>query len=126
MGGWVQAIRESLGMTLEAFGARLGISRQTAHQLENSEVQDRISLRRLRAAAEALDCELVCYLRPKRSLEAMVQDQARNAAEEIVSRTGHSMALEVQGISSIQRERLIDDTANDLMRRGETRIWQWK
>lgn len=125
-GGWVQAIREALGMSLEAFGSRLGISRQNAHQLERAENRESISIKRLRSAAEALDCELVIYLKPRCKLESFVLERARVAAREIVAQAGHSMAMEDQAVSDSHLERLVEETATDLINRGDRRIWQGK
>lgn len=125
-GGWVQSIREALGMTLDAFGARLGVSRQTAHQLEKAEALESISVKRLRAAADALECELIVYLRPKRKLDEIINDHARTAARNIVSRAGHSMAMEDQTITDGFTKRLIEETTQELINRGDSSIWQWK
>jgi predicted DNA-binding mobile mystery protein A len=123
-GGWLRAIREALGMTLDSFGERLEMSRQSAQQLESAEASERITVARLRAAAEALECELVLYLRPKRPLEKIVSDRAMTVARGIVTRTGHSMALEDQSISDSQLLRLVEETAEELIERGEQSIWQ--
>jgi len=123
-GGWIHAIRESLGMTLDAFGARLGTSRQTAHQLEHAEATDSITVRRLRAAAEALECELVIVLRPKQPLNDILGTRARAVARQVVLRTGHSMAMEDQAVSNARLEDMVAETAADLIEKGDTRIWQ--
>ena len=50
-GGWIGAIREALGMTLESFGNRLGVSRQTAHELVKAESDGSLTIKRMRNAA---------------------------------------------------------------------------
>jgi predicted DNA-binding mobile mystery protein A len=124
IGGWVHSIREALGMTLDVFGARLGMSRQSAHQLEQSEKLESISIRRLRAAAEALECELVVYLKPKLELEALVEARAKAAARAMIAGTQHTMTLENQTISDEHMRRLIDETAEELVRRNDQRVWK--
>ena len=123
-GGWIQAIREALGMTLDSFGKRLGISRQSAHQLELAEVKESITLARLRSAAEALECELIIHLRPKQPLEELVRTRAHHIARDIVLRTGHSMFLEEQAVSDERIEELIRETAEELVARKDSRLWQ--
>src|SRR5580658_2841832 len=67
--GWIRAIREALGLSLEDLAQRLGLaSRTTAHQLERAEVSETITLRRLRAAADALGCDLAVVLIPRKPL----------------------------------------------------------
>jgi len=123
-GGWIQAIREALGMTLDVFGERLGISRQSAHQLEKAEATESITVKRLRAAAEALECELVIVLRPRRPLEESIRDRAMRTARAEVLRAGHSMAMEQQAVSTTHLEDLVGQTADELLERGDSRIWQ--
>lgn len=123
-GGWVQAIREALGMTLEALGARLGISRQSAHQLEHAEATDSITVKRLRAAAEVLDCELVVYFRPKQPLDQIIRNQANAVARQLVMRAGNSMAMEDQAVSNDRLEKMIEDMALELIDKNDPRLWQ--
>lgn len=122
--GWIRAFREALGMSLESFGKRLGISRQSAHQLEEGESRGSISVKRLRAAAEALDCELVILLVPKRPLQQMVEDQAAKVARTQVMRATHSMALEQQALSNERVQQMIEETARKLIDRGDPHLWE--
>lgn len=122
--GWVFTIRTALGMSLESFGKRLGVSKQTARQLERAEVSESISVRRLRAAAEALDCELVFFLRPNRPLQEMVSIRAREVAREIVARSSHAMTLEDQSISERHAEEMIAAVARELIANSDRRLWE--
>lgn len=123
-GGWVKALREALGMTLETFGSRLGGSRQTAHQLEQSEATGSITIKRLRTAADAMECELVVFLRPKRSLESIVQDRAHAVARRLVSRTEHSMVLEKQAVAESRIAEMVEEMAAELISNRDPRVWQ--
>jgi len=123
-GGWIQAIREALGMTLDSFGERLRMTRQNVHQLEQAEAAESITLRRLRTAAEALDCELIILLRPKKPLDESLRDRALAAARAQVLRAGHSMAMEQQAVTDAHLNDLIEQTADEMIERGDSRIWQ--
>lgn len=123
-GGWVLAIREALGMTLEALGARLGVTKQTALQIERAVANETITLKRLRRAADALECELVYFLRPKANLDQLTKDRARQIAEVIVRKTGHSMAMEGQAVSEEQLEKTISEVAAELLEARDPRLWQ--
>lgn len=109
--GWIRAIRDALGMTTRQFAKRLGIAQPTAVQLEKGEINQTITLRRLRAAAEALDCTLVYALVPRKPLDTLVEDQARSLAEQELARLNHTMALENQALDQedllAERERLV-------------------
>ncbi len=122
-GGWLRAIRESLGMTLDGFGKRLGVTRATAHQIEKAEVNESITIKRLRAAAAALECDLVVTIVPRQSLDQVVHDRAYRVARQDVEWVNHSMALESQALYDEAKESLVEETAQRLIERNDPRIW---
>jgi len=100
--GWIRAIRQALGVSSGELARRLGTSRQLPLQLEKAEAEDRITLKSLRAMADALDCELVYALVPRAgTLRALVEDRARDEAKQRVLGVEHSMALENQSAGRI-------------------------
>lgn len=109
--GWLRAIRDALGMTSRQFAVRLGVAQSTAVALERGEIDSSITLRRLRDAAEALDCTLVYALVPRRPLQTVIGERARMLADEQLARTHHTMRLEDQALDSrdlaAERERLV-------------------
>ena len=106
--GWIQAIRDALGMTAGQLGARLRVKPQTVADLEKSEAQGTIQLNTLRKAAEALNCTLVYALVPNTSLEDMVRARAEAIARQALGRIGHTMALENQELPKTRRQEQID------------------
>ena len=97
-GGWVRAIREALAMTTEDLAARMGLTQSSVTRLEKSEKARTVQLDTLARAAEALDCDLVYALVPRRPLDDIISDQADRRAMEKLRRLGHTMALEAQGL----------------------------
>jgi predicted DNA-binding mobile mystery protein A len=67
MGAWCRTVREAIGLPVATLAERLEISQPSATQLEINESTDKISLARLKAIAQALDCELVYGFVPKQS-----------------------------------------------------------
>jgi len=98
--GWVAGIRSALGMTTRQLASRLGIRQPSLLALEKSEVAGTVSLDTLRRAADALECDLVYVLVPRRPLDENVKRRDRALAEAKVARTSHSMRLEGQGVSA--------------------------
>jgi len=96
--GWAQAIREALGMSATALGRRLGMTGNGARKLEAAEAQQVITLASLRKLANALDCELVYAMVPRKSLAGQLQDRALAVAGEQLRSVSHSMALEDQAV----------------------------
>lgn len=111
-GGWVQAIRESLGMSAEELGRRMGTVRTSVLRLEANERDGGARLDTLRRAADALDCDFVYAVVPRRPLEDMVADQARLKAASLLAAVGDSMLLEDQQVSSaVAREQAAEQAA---------------
>jgi predicted DNA-binding mobile mystery protein A len=109
--GWVRAIREALGMTTTQLARRLGVSQSRASRLQQDEVDDAITLHKLREAAAALDCTLIYALVPNRPLDDILLARAQQIAEATLARVSHTMSLENQSLTSGQmaaeRERLV-------------------
>jgi predicted DNA-binding mobile mystery protein A len=122
--GWLRAIREALGMPAEAFGRRLGVTRSGALMIEKSESEGRISLNRLRAAADALGCDVVVLVVPRMGLDEMVQRRALAASSRISGRARQTMVMEDQGLSSAYLGRLRDELAQGMIDRADPMIWE--
>jgi predicted DNA-binding mobile mystery protein A len=100
--GWIRTIRQALGVSSGELARRLGTSRQLPLQLEKGEAEDRITLKSLRAVANALDCDLVYALVPRAdSLQESNENRARAEAKKQVLGVEHSMALEDQAVGRI-------------------------
>jgi predicted DNA-binding mobile mystery protein A len=117
--GWVRAVREALGMSAAVLATRLGTTASAVTRLEQSEAADRIRLDTLRRAADALGCDLVYVLVPRRPLHAVVEERARELAHEQVAAVEQTMLLEDQatGETSELEARL----AEQLLARGS--LW---
>jgi predicted DNA-binding mobile mystery protein A len=100
--GWLKAIRQALGVSSTELARRLGTSRQRPLQIEMAEAEDRITLKSLRAAANALDCDLVYALVPRISLQELQEQRLRDQATERVLSIEHSMALEDQAVGDVE------------------------
>jgi predicted DNA-binding mobile mystery protein A len=98
-GGWVRAIREALGMTAEDLAERMGVSQPSLTRLEKSERESGARLDTLIRAADALECDFVYALVPRRPLDDLVTEQARRRALDRVHQVAQTMALEDQAIA---------------------------
>ena len=119
--GWSQAIRDALGVSATALGRRLGMSGNGVRKLEAAEAQQVITLASLRKLANALDCELVYAMVPRKPLAELLQDRALTVANEQLQAVSHSMALEdqaVKGQSKIDQRELLAQELLDGPRRA--------
>jgi hypothetical protein len=77
----------------------MAVRRQSYAQFEAAEQAGSISLSSMRRAAEAMDCELVCFVIPRESVARSFLDlaQIHDPAAKHLRATDHSTALKRQG-----------------------------
>jgi predicted DNA-binding mobile mystery protein A len=121
--GWIATLRKALGMTAEQLGKRLKLSRTRIVKLEQAEVRGATTLRSLKQAAEALDCDLVYALVPRTSLSDTLKKQAIKKAKKMVSQVSHSMKLEDQGIDEKETEIQLKETVESLLFGSLKHLW---
>lgn len=122
-GGWVRALRETLGMSQRQLAERMKVSKTTVNSAERNEARGTIRLDSLSALADGLDCELVYALLPRRSLQETLQHRAEELARRLVERVSSSMELEEQGVRDEEKLRQIQDLAADLLRDRASTFW---
>lgn len=111
--GWLQAVRQALGLSLEAVGQKLKRPRQDILYFEKAEAEDRITLKNLRLVARAMDCELVYAIVPKSgSIADLADSLVRNRVRKDVKAVERTMALEDQAPGNV--EHLVE---NEIKRR---------
>jgi predicted DNA-binding mobile mystery protein A len=109
-------------MSTADLAARLEVAPSTVNRFELNERAGRIQLDTLTKVAEALDCDVVYALVPRRRLEEIVDDRARTLAMRELAAVGHTMDLEAQGVSA---ERMVERTrelAEEL--KGRPGLWR--
>lgn len=121
--GWIRAIREALGMTTAQLGNRIGVSQPRAVAIEQAEKSGAITLESLERAARALNCELVYALVPRKPLEEMAQDRARELAQRRMKRTRHTMALEDQSTSDDDARQQLNELARRILEKPGSGLW---
>jgi predicted DNA-binding mobile mystery protein A len=79
-------------------------NRSLVVQQEKAEAEDRITLKSLRAFADALDCDLVYAFVPRAgTLQELVDARVRAAAKANVLGVEHTMALEDQASGNLDQ-----------------------
>jgi predicted DNA-binding mobile mystery protein A len=122
--GWIYSIRNALGMSLRQLGKRLNITAQSVKEIEEREKNGTVSLAVLRQVGTALDMKLVYGYTPQAgSLEKMIENRAREIAEEIVRRTSASMALEDQENSETRLRKAIQEKTAELTHEMPRYLW---
>jgi len=121
--GWLREIRTALRMSTAQLGRRLGRTRQAVSALEHAEAEGSITLKSLRRAADALQCDLVYALAPRESLEALLDRQARTLAAATVKRASHTMSLERQEVSEQETTAQLQELSDRLRSAWSRKLW---
>jgi predicted DNA-binding mobile mystery protein A len=122
--GWIHGIRTALKMSFRQFGSRLGVTAQSAQEIEGREKSGSISLNGLREVANALDMRLIYGFVPRDgSFEMMLEKQALMVARKIVTRTDNTMKLEDQRISKERVEKAVRELADEIKREMPRYLW---
>jgi predicted DNA-binding mobile mystery protein A len=122
-GGWIRAIRESLGMSSSVLAKRAGMSSSGVVQLENSEMEGTITLASLKKMAEALGCDLRYAIVPRISLEQTVQSRAEQVARARIRAVAHSMALEDQRVDEARTAEQLAALTKELLEGPRRNLW---
>jgi predicted DNA-binding mobile mystery protein A len=122
--GWLRTLRMALGLSTGQLAERLGARQPRVLQLEKGEISDTATLASLRKAADALDCDLVYALVPRKPLEQMVRDQVDTVAKQELATVSHSMALEEQRPSYAVETRQLKELRASLLAGPWRRLWR--
>ncbi|HEY9789304.1 MAG TPA: mobile mystery protein A [Candidatus Obscuribacterales bacterium] len=122
--GYIREIRDALEMSSFQLAERMGISRSSVKQLEESEQSESITLKSLRRAAEALGCDLVYALVPKTSLDDIVKRRAHEKAQDLSAGVERTMALEQQTAGTSDTQEMVAELADEILRKGGRELWR--
>lgn len=118
--GWIAYVRKVLGISLSKLAERAGVSKSTAAQAERREAEGKLTLDTLKKMARAMECDFVYAFVLRRDVKAILNDQAKKKAKEILQRSDTHMLLEDQRVETSTKERL-ERIAERLLKKGD--IW---
>ncbi len=121
--GWLKSIRMTIGMTASQLGKKLYKSQQAIHAFEKGELEETITLAKLREVAAAMGFKLVYALVPEDSIEKLIEAKAKDLAAKIVMRSSHQMAMENQKISDNKLEQAINERAAEYTKTIPKILW---
>jgi predicted DNA-binding mobile mystery protein A len=122
--GWIKAIRNALGMTMQQLGNKLNISKQAVHDIEKREMEGSITIKSLREIARVMDMQLVYGFVPvDGTLDALIEKRAKQLATEIVMRSANTMKLENQSISEQRVKYAIEERTASILNDMPKMLW---
>jgi predicted DNA-binding mobile mystery protein A len=113
--GWIKTIREALGMTSKDLASRVGVNQSRIIHMEQAEVEGSIKISTMKRIADALEMDFVYAFVPHTSLNGMVREQARLLALKKMERLDHTMRLEMQELSSEEKEKALKDLIDKIL-----------
>ena len=122
--GWIKAIRNGIGMSMEQLGKKLSITKQGVMDIEKREKEGAITINSMQEIAKAMDTQFVYGFVPKAgSLEQMIEYRALEIATKIVERTSNTMKLEDQANSKERIEKAIKERASEIINKTPKILW---
>ena len=119
--GWVNAIRVSIKMSLRQLGERLHITPQGVRDLEKREKEGAVTINTLKEVGRVLDMDLVYgFISRHNSLEDMIEERAREIAEEVVLRT---IKLDNQQNSENDIKKAIQQKTYEISSKMPSNLW---
>lgn len=122
--GWIKTIREALGMTSKDMASRIGVNQSRIIHMEQAELNGNIKISTLNKVADNLDMDFVYAFIPRTSLNEMVRQQARKIALKKMERLDHTMRLEMQELSSEEKEKALKDLIDRILIEGLKDFWK--
>jgi predicted DNA-binding mobile mystery protein A len=99
-------------MSSTELARRMGVGQSSVIKIEQSEANDTVKLDSLHRAAEALDCDVIYFLVPRRPLEATVRDRSRVKAAQYLAPVAHHSRLEDQAVTAADLDSQLDELAD--------------
>lgn len=124
--GWINTIREALGMSMVDLASRMGVIKQRVGRLEKDEINGKVTLETMKKTAEALGCEFVYAIVPKGSLDEAMRLQAGVYVDEVIKTTQQTMALEKQGLKNEGQSFIKKNLIEEVLLKNEKQIWKIK
>jgi predicted DNA-binding mobile mystery protein A len=114
-------------MSAAQLGRRLGLTRARVSQAEQAELSGGVTLKTMRAIAEALGCRFVYAIVPAEGrVDDVIVTQARRKAEALVAKASTHMALEKQSLPDDKNRAEVERITNELVRTMPVDFWSDK
>jgi len=124
--GWLRTVRKALGMSGAQLSKKMGVTRARVAQAENAELTGGITLKSMRATAEAMGCRFVYAVVPPHRIQDIIIAQAGKKAKAIVGTASKHMALESQTLSDAQIAEHVARLARDIAEEMPSDFWSDK
>lgn len=119
----MRLLREALGMTQTQLAKLIKAKQSAIAKIENDPAHD-MQLSTLKKIAEALNCELVVNLVPKRDIHEFLEEKAKEKAAKLISQSTGSTALELQKPDQKYIELQIEELKKEILEKHRKTLWE--
>lgn len=105
---------------------RIKVEASRIPEMEKAEAYGNITLKSLRRAAEAMECELVYAFVPQSTLKTSMCAQADKVAKQNLKTVTHTMRLEDQGLSEKEDAKQLKNWVDELVKDPPRWLWDTK
>lgn len=121
--GWIVTIREVTGMSAAELARRCKVSRSRICYAESAELRGGITIRLLQEIADAIDCELVYAILPRKDLSALLKTEARKGFDDLLRRGRYREVLKKLPRASKEYKRAVYDLEAEYLFQLAPGLW---
>jgi predicted DNA-binding mobile mystery protein A len=119
--GWIHYIRTSFGMSQQKLAELSGSGgKSCVNDAEKRELQGKIQIQTIQKYANAMDCEFIYAIVPRKNIEEILKERAYKKAKGLIEAGNIHMKLEEQEVVTNLDEQ-IHILADDLLKSGD--VW---
>ena len=125
--GWLRTVRNALGMSGAEVGKKMGVTRARVTQAEHAELTGGVTLKSMKATADAMGCRFVYAIIPSSGrIEDIITAQARKKAAAIVGTASQHMALENQKLPDDRIAEEVERLTREIAKEMPSDFWSDK
>jgi predicted DNA-binding mobile mystery protein A len=125
--GWLRTVRNALGMSGAELAKKMSVTRARVTQAEHAELTGGITLKSMRATAEAMGCRFVYAIIPSSGrVEDIITAQARKKAMALVGAASKHMALENQALPDDKIAQEVERLTREIAQEMPPDLWRDK
>ena len=125
--GWLRTERNALGMSGAEVGKKMGVTRARVTQAEHAELTGGVTLKSMKATADAMGCRFVYAIIPSSGrIEDIITAQARKKAAAIVGTASQHMALENQKLPDDRIAEEVERLTREIAKEMPSDFWSDK
>lgn len=119
--GWIHYIRTSFGMSQQKLADLAGTgNKSSVNNVEKRELKGKIQIETIKKYANAMDCEFIYAIVPRKNIEELLKERAFEKAKKLIEAGNIHMNLEGEEVVK-NLDQQIQILADDLLRTGD--VW---